>query len=99
MPGPKGPASSSHSLFNRLIHVRGEPAHHVACRKQNRGRTVMPNIKIDYSNYMTNQTEWARRLLQEAQGPQADKAFDLGSVAGEALHRVIRLARNPVEVL
>jgi len=59
----------------------------------------MTNIKIDYSNYLANQTEWAKRLLQEAQGPQTDKAFALGSVVGETLHRVTRLAKNPVEIL
>lgn len=56
-------------------------------------------IKIDYSNYVTTQAEWAQSLIKQARANQGAKGLTLSVAVGEALHRVVRLSRDPIEVM
>ena len=59
----------------------------------------MAGILIDYSNYIDTQTEWAKRLLQEARRTGSDRPLELGTAASASLHRVTKLCRDRIEVI
>ena len=59
----------------------------------------MAGILIDYSNYIDTQTEWAKRLLQEAKRAEDGKPLELGTAASATLHRVSKLSRDRIEVI
>lgn len=58
-----------------------------------------PVIKIDYSNYVTTQTEWAQSLIVQARATGGQKGLLLGLTVGETLHRVVKRSRDPIEVM
>lgn len=52
-------------------------------------------VKIDYSNYLDSQNEWAQSLTHCARLEEGDKSREYAEIAADALKRVVMLNKRP----
>ncbi len=49
-------------------------------------------ITVDYSNYLDQQSEWAKSLCQVAKTLDTEPACEMGEISADALRRLIHFS-------